>query len=219
MNSKVKIILSLIIISLVAYIIGSTYSKYVAKGNDELDLHISAWNIKVNNQSIREHQDFTEYVDIEYDSSEYIMENVIAPSKKGHFNVVIDYTGTELPFEYNIETDLSEAINVPDFRITGYKKITDATITDLPVNNQLITGTITEDELTGTGPKNIAFTVYIEWYDEPDNILNNFNDVVSKTFTEAKLPIKFSVTELLPGSTSPTPDPDPDPNPDPDPGP
>ena len=214
MNNKIKIILSIIIISLVAYVIGSTYSKYVTKGNNNLEAHISAWHITINDQNISEHSDFTNYIDIEYDSSQYIAENVIAPSKTGHFSVEVDYTGTELPFEYSIETDLTQAIDIPDFRIIGYKTPTDTDMIELPIDNQIISGTITQDQLTGTGDKNFELTVYVQWYDEDDNVLNNFNDVVaSKTYTEAKLPIKFSVTEILPTSSTPDPEPEPDPGP------
>ena len=65
---------------------------------------------------------------------------------------------------------------------------------DLPAS---ITGTVIPPSDLSVEVKN-TFNFTVEWYDEDDNYLNNFNDVAAyKQNLPATIPVNLSVTQLL----------------------
>lgn len=96
--------LLLIIIFMITYlIIMNTYSKYITAEESSTKSNISKWHILLNNKDISENKDFSENLLLDLDQNENISKNIIAPTSKGHVNLTLESTGTELPFEYEIK--------------------------------------------------------------------------------------------------------------------
>lgn len=103
-NKSIKIILLILVLIVLFLIIRSTYSKYISTKDSGTTFHISKWNIVLNNKNISENEDFTQDIQIIYDeNTENIAQDVIVPTSKGHFEVTLESTGTELPFEYEFK--------------------------------------------------------------------------------------------------------------------
>jgi len=47
-------------------------------------------------------EDFSEEINIKYESSDHITEGVVVPTSKGTFDLSLESTGTELPYQYEI---------------------------------------------------------------------------------------------------------------------
>lgn len=205
-------ILLLILILIVAFlIIRSTYSKYITATDDDTSIHTANWNIKLNDKDILECKDFTENMQLVFDKNEYIDENVIAPTSTGSFKVKIESTGTEVPFQYELQ--IAEPVDsvstyLPDFRVYSYTingsapiivDSSDANIIDIVEPPVDADGKFTGEEVIND------YTFYFEWYDGADNILNNQGDVnVSKvdnsigdySVPTAIIPISLKITQI-----------------------
>lgn len=105
-----KIILAIAIIVILIWVISNTYSKYINSLKNDSKIHISNWNILINNQNITEESDFTDTLELEMDESEHIEEDVIVPTSSGSFTVDLESTGTDLPFDY--EFSIAENVDV-----------------------------------------------------------------------------------------------------------
>ena len=84
---------------------------------------------------------------------------------------------------------------VPDFRIIGYQKNDDPYVA-LPNSVSELTGTVTHGATFTTEVIN-TYKFYVQWYDQPDNILNNGEDVrISKApIPITQIPVKISFTQ------------------------
>lgn len=214
-----KIILLILILIFTFLIIKSTYSKYLTATDDNASLHIANWNIKLNDEDIKENKDFTESIQLVFDENDYIDNSVIAPTSRGSFKVKIESTGTELPFQYILQIaeeqnpdSVSDAVlnkaDIPDFRIYSYTLNGSAPIT-VDDSNKTISD-IVEPPIDAdgnfTGEEVIFdYTFYFEWYDGVDNILDNQNDVlVSKSNQvtskpinpKAVIPVSLKITQI-----------------------
>lgn len=106
----VKLVLALAIIVILIWVISNTYSKYINSLKNASKIHISNWNILINDQNVTEESDFTDTLEFELDESDHIEDDVIVPTSSGHFSVNLDSTGTDLPFDY--EFSIAENVDV-----------------------------------------------------------------------------------------------------------
>lgn len=103
-NKKtLKFVLLILILIILFLVIRSTYSKYITSADNEATLHISKWNILLNDKDISENKDFTQDLTVTFDKNENIADDVIAPTKTGYFEINLESTGTELPFKYQLQ--------------------------------------------------------------------------------------------------------------------
>lgn len=98
----IKVILLTLILIISFIIIQDTYSKYLTQTDNNSKLNISNWHILLNDKNIQDQADFTRDVSIEYEKSEHVTDGVIVPTSKGTFDVTLESTGTELPFQYEL---------------------------------------------------------------------------------------------------------------------
>ena len=101
-NKTFKILLLVLILIMVFLIIRNTYSKYITESMSSSKLNISRWNIKLNNEAIKNKADFSEDIQIEYKENPNATQGVVVPTSKGTFSLELESTGTELPYEYKI---------------------------------------------------------------------------------------------------------------------
>ena len=175
-ESSLKFVLLIVILILTFLVIRSTYSKYFTQTSSQTDIQkISTWNIKLYDKAIKENTDFSENIEVVYDSYEHIAEGVVVPTSTGHFNVKLESTGTDIPYKYEITlnkiTDV--ATLVPDYKIVGYS-VNDGRIINVDASSSTISGTVL--------PKNpvsqesiIDIKIFVEWYDV-DSTLPGYTD-------------------------------------------
>lgn len=197
-----KILLLILIFTITFFIIKDTYSKYLTKQDSSTRSSISKWHILLNDTDITQNKDFSELIELEFDGSEHTASNVIVPTSKGHMNLTLESTGTELPYQYEISSETDEDAILPDFRIYGYS-LNGEPMIELPANQPSVVGTITpplnpDGTVSQEEVKN-DFILYVCWYDEDDNILDNYNDVVaSKSDVPiAAINLKVQITQLV----------------------
>ena len=101
-NKTFKILLLVLILIMAFLIIRNTYSKYITESMSSSKLNISRWNIKLNNEAIKNKADFSEDIQIEYKENPNATQGVVVPTSKGTFSLELESTGTDLPYEYKI---------------------------------------------------------------------------------------------------------------------
>lgn len=99
----IRLLLIILIIVLFTNVIKSTYSKYITTFDKQTGVGVLGWNIKVNNQRIIDDATFTNNLKVNFEKNEHIADNVIAPTKRGTVDLILDSTGTEVPYQYEIE--------------------------------------------------------------------------------------------------------------------
>lgn len=217
MNNKAifKFFILILILFFLFFTIRNTYSKYVTTQDAATNLHISQWSILLNDELITQNMDFSDSLQVTYVENEHIAEGLIAPTSTGYFELTLTSTGTELPFEYELSLDHINS-NVDDFRMTSYLQY-DGTLSEDEINNlkadpnNFVQMTADQASITGQvfpptdADGNILdtdvinkFIVYVSWYDEDDNILDNANDVIASKTQDAHgvINVNLNVTQL-----------------------
>lgn len=203
-NKSVKIILLILVLIVLFLVIRSTYSKYISTKDSGTNFHISKWNILLNDKNISENKDFSQDIQITYnENTENIAQGVIVPTSKGYFEIKLESTGTELPFEYTLKVKQEEDLDnsIPDFKITSYI-LNDNEIIELDPDQTEIVGTVeppkdVDGKFTGQEVIN-NFIIYVEWEDTENNVLDNQGDVaISKNpDTMAIIPIELNIKQI-----------------------
>lgn len=185
MNKKKKIILLLAFIALFVFV-GSTaytYAKYFSVKEGTMGTQIKVWDIKINNESIKNGQTLTERITATIDANTHTAENKIAPGSKGQFTIELDYSNVDLSFNY--ELSMGENDNLPDLKI--YKLVVDGqeiTATDgAKINNNVL---ITDPD----DDRKKIIEVFIEWNDDENNGATMSNE------QDTQIPINYDSIEF-----------------------
>ena len=93
-----------------------TFSRYTNGATANLKTSIAKWKISINDEPITENTTLNNKIELVYDNQE---NGIILPGETGHFDMVLDPTGTEVSVQYTINIDLSNMPN--DIILTGYK--------------------------------------------------------------------------------------------------
>ena len=102
-KKSIKIILLILVLIVLFLVIRSTYSKYVSGTDDQVDAHISKWHILINDNDIMTHRIFSDDIELVPDTNGNIAEGVIVPTSNASFDLEVESTETEVPFEYSIK--------------------------------------------------------------------------------------------------------------------
>ena len=214
MTKKIKILLLILSLSLTLSYMSNTYSRYVADATGNVEVLFAKWQILVNDNDITNETTSSIEITPVVDENAHVAEGMIAPSSKGHFDIVINPENVGVSFEYDITLDVLNE-NMPDLMITKYA-ILDSnfdekkdTITYKDIENNSINGSLDINDMTvATNSDEIStssfepFTIRIcfEWYegqneqmnDEADTLigldaLNNELEIEAKIKFEQKL--------------------------------
>jgi flagellar basal body-associated protein FliL len=168
MKKKIIITISAILICvLFAVIIVNTYSRYRTSTSGTTNITIAKWNIKVNNQTIKNNSDLSTVISPVFPGTNDINANVIAPTAEGYFDLNIDYSVADVSFDYEISVSPNENSSVQDLILTGYSL--DGGTTIISINsNPLIQGSCALSD----NPKTKTVRVYIKWDDENGTMTN-----------------------------------------------
>lgn len=183
MNRKFKIILLILSLSLTLSYMSNTYSRYVADATGNLEVLFAKWQILVNGQDIEAQTTSSIKLTPVIDANANVAQGKIAPSSKGHFDIVINPENVDVSFEYAIQLAVLNE-NMPDIMVTKYSIL----------DNEYVEGTtldiedIQNNEIIGSfdytqGKKYETFTVrvYFEWYEGTNELMNDEADTAVVT--------------------------------------
>lgn len=98
-KKKMIAIVSVLLLIILSFFIGQTYSKYTAQIKGEGIAEVAKWSFLVNGQ---EEQVQTIRLSSTY-NNETLVNNKIAPGTTGNFEIVIDGTGSEVGIDYKVQ--------------------------------------------------------------------------------------------------------------------
>ena len=169
MTTKKKVILLVILLVLVALItvIGTTYAKYRTTTTGTASASIARWNIKVNNNNVKNNTTLSESLKVTFPGNEYMAANVVAPTAEGYFDIEIDASEVDVTFDYTIK--ITENANVKDFVVSGYSIGENGT-------KQAVNGSITNTIAFDATEKKQLIRVYLTWIDDENATMDNSED-------------------------------------------
>lgn len=190
MKKRKKIFLLLAILSLFCccYTFTKTYAKYFSQPKNERKFYIKRWNILINDEEIKNNQELSNKLSLNIDNLENVAENKIAPDSTGNFEINLDYTNTDLNFNYEIE-------------IYGNEDLKDLIIYKIEINdeqqvqketNNIINGTVNINE----EPKSKKIKIYTKWNDDESASMNDEEDTeISRKYENITLDVKIKLTQ------------------------
>ena len=184
-----KAILLLILSLILITTINITYAKYKDQIKGTTNIQIASWEIKVNDETIKNKEKLEANITPVLPGNDYIKPNILAPGATGYYDIVIDGTNADVAFNFDIIVEKENENILKDLIITGYEFSPTSTPNPIPYQNS-IQGTITLNQ------KKITARIYIEWNDSDTNIMDNEED--TKTVinnTEIKLTNKITFTQ------------------------
>lgn len=182
-KNKIFKLLLLILILIFAFLtIRNTYSKYITQSDSNSNFNISRWNIKINNEDIEKKTDFSEDLKVSYLKDENIAEGVVVPTSKGTFELSLESTGTDLPFEYEISFAEDKPYSFVVNSVTPGDNITIPYLYDISIS-------VTNTE--------IAISPWTLTFDTPENLVADSCTIVgvnSYNITNNKVTLESTTT-------------------------
>lgn len=164
---KFLIIFIVIVTCSFIYLYQSTYAKYRRGTQGQLEATIAGWNVKVNNEMIKNKVTLTNSIIPTFDADPYTKTGVLAPGTTGYFDITIDPSEVDVDFIYEISKEDSQTSPLADFILTDYE--IDSVKTTIPSNNT-ISGTLIKNSSSKT------IRVYATWIDDGTDTMNNTQD-------------------------------------------
>lgn len=189
LNKKFVLLLAFVSLFLCIITLQDTYAKYTSGVNETTNISIARWRILVNDYDVRTNSTTTNLITPVFLGNENIASGVIAPTATGYFDIVVDSSGTDLSFSYDITItntidSLVSDVVIKECTLNGNQ---------IDINNNKITGTIAlYDQRVNT------FRVFIEWNDGEGSVMNNQEDT-STTLDEnpvAKVNVNAHFTQV-----------------------
>ncbi len=184
---KILFIISCICAIICIIIIAVTYSRYRSSASGTAEVSIARWNIKVNNATIKNNSDLSNIITPVFTGTKDINPNIIAPTAEGYFDLSLDYTDTDVSFDYLITVNSNSDSSVQDLVATGYSFDGGSTIIDLG-STPTIAGTVLKSDTIRT--KDIR--IYIKWDDE-NGAMDNSADTAATVPENAKALLDVNV--------------------------
>ena len=183
MNRKFKIILLILSLSLTLSYMSNTYSRYVADATGNLEVLFAKWQILVNGQDVEDQTTSSIKLTPVIDANDNVAQGKIAPSSKGHFDIVINPENVDVSFEYAIQLAVLNE-NMPDIMVTKYSILdndyVEGTTLDIEdIQNNEIIGSF--DYTQGKKYETFTVRVYFEWYEGTNELMNDETDTAVVT--------------------------------------
>lgn len=188
---KKKDLIFIIVFTLVVglsllYLFQTSYAKYKKQIEGNVISNIASWNIKVNNETIKNKNTLENEITPVFNQNDYVKENVLAPGSNGYFDIYINAENVDVDFLYDI-SEVKNSASLTDLKITSYE-----------LNDS---GTkITYDEtakLTGElkkNTKNTKIRLYFGWDDnEETQEMNNAEDTTYAQQANIKANLRLAI--------------------------
>ena len=190
----ILILVCFIILALLLLLMNIIYAKYKTEVAGKASISISRWDIKVNDNSIKNNQDISSTITPVFPGNEYVASNIIAPTAEGYFDLFLDYTATDVAFKYEINVTPNEESAVKDLVTTGYS-VDDGEKIEFSEFNSPISETVN----LSNENKTKKIRIYIIWNDNPDtSSMDNLSDTSStlKSDSSAILDVSVAFTQV-----------------------
>ena len=190
----ILILVCFIILALLLLLMNIIYAKYKTEVAGIASISISRWDIKVNDNSIKNNQDISSTITPVFPGNEYVASNIIAPTAEGYFDLFLDYTATDVAFKYEINVTPNEESAVKDLVTTGYS-VDDGEKIEFSEFNSPISETVN----LSNENKTKKIRIYIIWNDNPDtSSMDNLSDTSStlKADSSAILDVSVAFTQV-----------------------
>ena len=198
MRKRICFALLLMSCSLCLCFMSSTYSRYVAGTQGNIDMLFAKWQILINNQDIADENNSEITINPTIEQSNNIRNNVMAPTSKGYFDIDIDSSNVDMSYRYTITLSIDNE-DVPDLMISRYAILPEDyeegdTLEYTTIQNNTITNSMLFDN-TVEDFEFEAFTirVYFEWYDGDDEEMDDGDDTAIGLEDDASFSISASI--------------------------
>lgn len=168
-----------------------TFAKYITSANQIASIPIARWNIKVNDVSIKNNSTLSSVISPVFPGNSHIASGVIAPTAEGYFDLVFDFSDTDVSFIYDINIKPNKDSSVTDLVVSGYSVDNEERL-DFDSN----TG-ISDTIYYNSGIDSRTIRVYILWDDSSNASMNNIADAAAtfESSNEALLDVSISFTQ------------------------
>lgn len=195
MDTKKRLTLLFAMLSLLFTInmVESTYAKYASKTTTSSKMNIARWDIKVNDEAIKDKNILDAEITPNYLDNINVAPGVIAPGSIGYFDITIDPANTDVSFEYEISVTPATDTSVTDLRLLKYQIENKGDMVEVPKGTTTIT-----DEILKTEKDKRKITIYVIWDDSESNDMDNIEDSEvghnasdASVFGDVKVAMKF----------------------------
>lgn len=192
-HKKILLLLIFTFICLLLFCIIQIYAKYLTSAEGNTSLTIANWNILVNELSIKNNTDISNYIVPIFPGNEHISSNIIAPSAEGYFDLNFDFSNADVSFKYEITASAAENSIVKDLVTIGYS-IDNGEKILFENYNQPISEII---ELS-SDVETRSIRIYVMWNDDEETqTMTNADDTISATSeVPALLNVNISFTQI-----------------------
>ena len=189
-SSKKKILVFLLLFLICLFLFQEAYAKYRKFATVNVNNTVANWNIKINNEDIRNKTTLTNNITPTINSNANVNANVLAPGSSGYFDVTIDATNADVSFTYEITIDSLNASTIEDLDINSYA-VNDFTNIQT-ISNGVVSGTITHNT-----PSTVV-RVFFSWIDDGTDTMTNQDDTAAATSgtANADILVSFHLTQV-----------------------
>ena len=191
LNKKIVILISLFSLLICILTLQDTYAKYTSQATGTTDISIARWRILVNDFDIRQSITSNSLITPVFEGTSHIASNIIAPTSRGYFDVIIDGNDTDVSFNYTINIDVDKSSSVTDLLVTGYE-LDDGELVNID-NGEDITGTVYFSDTN----KVKKIRVYVMWNDETGTMDNAADTNATANNTNAKINVNVNFTQKV----------------------
>jgi len=191
-KNKLIILIIIVLIFLISQLV-ITYSKYVNDAYGEAKEKIGQWVIKVNDTDITTTNNVFSIDNIIWEEDPNVKEGKVAPGMCGHFDIVIDPSGTDVSIKYSMTIDVSSlsqqncGIGITSIIELGGNEL-------IQTGENTYTGIINLDEIKQNTTNTIR--VNVEWQDIEEN--NKQDYILASNYgTNIEIPIEVDVIQYL----------------------
>lgn len=173
------------------FLVQDTYSKYRTDANANTNITIAKWKLLVNNQDIKEDNDFSRTITPVFSGDANTKAGIIAPNAEGYFDVVIDGTDTDVTYKYTLSISVSSDSVVQDLAITHYT-VNSGDLLTFSTNNYVLEETVPQDATS----KVKSYRFFVKWIDGDGETMDNEADTNATTSGNAKFDVNISFVQV-----------------------
>ena len=198
---KIWTLLGVIMLLVTILQVRGTYAKYSSTAEATIQKQAGAWAIKINNSDILAGNVEKKFnIDsLIYPSNDYVLENKIAPSSNGYFDIVIDTTGTSVATKFDVTIDKTqlEEFDAISFEaaymlINGQEKSENITRTAQDTYSGIISLQDVKDK------KSTSLRFYIKWENDAQGRNDERDSQLGLTKNlKIRIPIEVSITHYM----------------------
>ncbi|MDD4705600.1 MAG: hypothetical protein PHS24_00090 [Bacilli bacterium] len=186
MFKKIKILLLIICLITCLGLMSSTYSRYVASAQSDINAQFSKWQILVDSIDVTSNSQSSVNITPIIEENQFIASDTVAPSSKGYFDIIIDPTNVDVSFNYNINLSVLNE-NIPDLIISKYailpeNYIEGDTLEFIPIlNNNITNSLLYNNNEVGFTFNPFTIRIYFEWFEGTNETMNDEADTTIGT--------------------------------------